>query len=67
MLRKFLPPDLVWLAMMHRLSGAGLSGGDEPFDGRCGFELRYARYRRFIIDEKTGEEKTIPYRGEMEP
>ena len=26
-LRKVLPPDVVWLAMMHRLSGAGLSAG----------------------------------------
>ena len=65
--RKILPPDLVWLAMMHRLSGAGLSCGDERFDSRCSYELRYARYHRFTIDEKTGEEKTLPYRGEMEP
>jgi hypothetical protein len=66
-LRKVMPPDLVWLAMMHRLSGAGLSGGDDRFDRHCRFELRYARYRRFVIDEKTGEEKTLPYNGELEP
>jgi hypothetical protein len=66
-LRKFMPPDLVWLAMMHRLSGAGLSGGDEQFDSRCNFELRYARYRRTVFDEKTSEDKALPYHGEMEP
>jgi hypothetical protein len=66
-LRKVLPPDVVWLAMMHRLSGAALSGGDDRFDSHSNFELRYSRYRRFTLDEKTGEEKTLPYRGELEP
>jgi hypothetical protein len=66
-LRKALPPDLVWLAMMHRLSGAGLSGGDERFDRNANFELRYARYRRFTIDDKTNQEVRLPYHGELEP
>jgi hypothetical protein len=66
-LRKVLPPDLVWLAMMHRLSGAGLSGGEDRFDSHSNYELRYGRYRRFVLDEKTGEEKTLPYRGELDP
>jgi hypothetical protein len=66
-LRKVLPPDMVWLAMMHRLSGAGLSAGDDRFDSHSNFELRYERYRRFVIDEKSNEEKTLPYRGELDP
>jgi hypothetical protein len=60
--RKVLPADLVWLSMMHRLSAAGLSGGDDRFDNRANFELRYARYRRY--DEKTG--KAEQWHGEME-
>ncbi len=66
-LRKFLPPDLVWLAMMHRLSGAGLAAGEDRFDSHCNYELRYQRYRRFTLDDKTQQEKTVPYHGEMEP
>ncbi|HEX5271106.1 MAG TPA: CvpA family protein [Gemmataceae bacterium] len=65
-MRKFLPGDLVWLAMMNRLSGAALSAGEERFDPRANFELRYARYRRFTLSDK-GEEKTIEYRGELIP
>jgi Colicin V production protein len=65
-LRKVLPPDTVWLAMMHRLSGAGLSGGDDRFDAHSNFELRYSRFRRFYFDDK-GEQKVDPYRGELDP
>jgi hypothetical protein len=65
-LRKFMPPDLVWLAMMHRLSGAGLSGGEDRFDSHCNYEVRYERYHRFTLD-KDGNEVRLPYRGEMEP
>jgi hypothetical protein len=61
--RKILPADLVWLSMMHRLSGAGLSGGDERFDKHANFELRYERFRR--TDDKTG--KPEPWHGEMDP
>ena len=43
-LRRILPPDHVWLAMMHRAGATGLGG--EPFDPHGTFELRYARYRR---------------------
>jgi hypothetical protein len=67
-LRKVLPPDLVWLAMMHRLSGASLTRGLDPdtdqpirFDRNGSFELRYSRYRRW------GEDGTArQYRGEIE-
>jgi len=60
-LRKLMPPDLVWLAMMHRLSGTALSAGDDVFDRNANFELRYFRYRRF---DDAG--KTLPYRGELQ-
>jgi hypothetical protein len=66
--RKFLPPDVMWLAMMHRLSGAGLSGvgGDDKaesrFDKRGNFQLRYTRYRRF---DESG--KAMPWHGEVSP
>ncbi len=59
--RKFLPPDLVWLSMMNRLSGKSLSGGDEAFDATGSFELRYARHHR--VDESG---KSTPYHGEFE-
>jgi hypothetical protein len=47
-LRKVLPPDRVWLAMMHRAGGKGpLADEDNPsFDPRGSFELRYAKQRR---------------------
>jgi hypothetical protein len=60
--RNVLPPDLVWLSMMHRLSGASLSGGDDRFDRRGNFELRYARYRRW---DDAG--KAMTHHGEMDP
>jgi hypothetical protein len=67
-LRKYLPPDLVWLAMMHRLSGGGLNWGEDDqgfplrFDRKGSFELRYSRYRRF---DESG--KALDYSGEIEP
>jgi hypothetical protein len=48
--RKFIPPDMVWLSMMNRLSGKSLSSGDEAFDATGSFELRYERHRR--VNEK---------------
>jgi Colicin V production protein len=46
-LRHVLPPDRVWLAMMHR-AGLGPFAWDEgpTFDPHGNFALRYARYRR---------------------
>jgi hypothetical protein len=46
-LRRVLPPDRVWLALMHR-AGAGpfAQGAPSPFDPEGTFELRYARLRR---------------------
>ncbi len=61
--RRLLPPDMVWLAMMHRLSGAGLTTGEDTrFDKNGNFELRYLRYRRF--DDKGN---TLPMRNDLEP
>ncbi len=43
-LRRLVPPDRVWLAMMHRAS-VGPLYAESPFDPDGSFELRYA-YRR---------------------
>jgi hypothetical protein len=59
--RKFIPPDMVWLSMMYRLSGKSLSSGDEPFDAMGSFEMRYARHRR--VDEAG---KSTSHSGEFE-
>jgi hypothetical protein len=64
--RRVLPPDLVWLAMMQRLSRGPLSTGGEDgptvFDKNGNYELRYARYRR--LDESG---KTRPIKNELTP
>ncbi len=45
-IRRVLPPDHVWLALMHRASIESL-GWDEPaFDADGSFEIRYAQERR---------------------
>jgi hypothetical protein len=47
-LRRRLPPDRVWLAMMHRAGAGPFANGDNPtFDPDGSFELRYARLRRY--------------------
>jgi hypothetical protein len=74
-LRQILPPDFAWLAMMHRAGAYTLANeadesvaDDRPLDERYktfdrngGFELRYARYRRY-------GETQVPHRylGECE-
>jgi hypothetical protein len=49
-LRRILPPDRVWLALMHRASKTSLAWEDETkdssFDPDGSFELRYSRERR---------------------
>jgi hypothetical protein len=63
-LRQVLPPDLFWLATMHRLSGGGLSTSEPThFDPKGNFELRYERFRR--LDSQSGP--PLPYQGELEP
>ncbi len=51
-LRRFLPPDRIWLAMMQSDSYGSLgrfTKKDEKkgFDPNCNFQLRYERYRRY--------------------
>ena len=50
-MRKFLPPDRLWLAMIQRASIGSFRTGQEeemtPFDKNATFEIRYARYRRY--------------------
>ena len=45
-LRRVLPPDRVWLAMMHRASAGPFTRGGPPFDADGSFEFRYQRLRR---------------------
>jgi hypothetical protein len=44
--RRYLPPDRVWLAMMQRGSFGPLATDGDGFDPRGYFELGYARHRR---------------------
>ena len=45
-LRRVMPPDHVWLALMHRASKASLDWDETTFDPDGSFELRYAHERR---------------------
>jgi len=46
-LRRYLPPDRVWLALMqHAAKRAGLGFGGPTFDPEGTFPLRYAKKRR---------------------
>jgi hypothetical protein len=45
-MRRYLPPDRVWLAMMRRASIGPLAQEGAEFDPDGTFELRYARLRR---------------------
>lgn len=46
--RRLVPPDRVWLGMMHRAGAVPFSQeGRDSFDADGSFELRYARLRRF--------------------
>lgn len=61
LLRHVLPPDRVWLGLMHRAGAYAFSNREDPrpgssatyydryvtFDKYGNFELRYARYRRY--------------------
>jgi hypothetical protein len=46
-LRRALPPDRVWLALVRRGSVGSLGAGGDGFDPRGYFELGYQRHRRF--------------------
>jgi len=60
-IRRILPPDRVWLAMMQRASKLTFSSGAE-FDKDGSFEIRYARYRRY-----NDTREPLPYSGELDP
>jgi hypothetical protein len=45
--RRVLPADRVWLALMHRASVGPFAHGDSAFDADGSFEQRYARLRRY--------------------
>jgi hypothetical protein len=50
-LRRFFPPDRIWLAMMQRASYSSLGNSERAerkgFDPNSNFPLRYERYRRY--------------------
>ena len=62
-IRRILPPDRVWLALMHRAGTIAFSGGENnpTFDQAGTFEARYARFRRYKDDGSV-----TPYSGEFE-
>jgi hypothetical protein len=66
-LRRILPPDRVWLALMHRAGAYAFSNSGglsevETFDKDGSFEARYALFRRI-----NAEGNRLKYRGEYEP
>lgn len=63
MIRRYLPPDHVWLALMHRAGKFVLSEGDyqETFDKYGSFETKYARHRRF-----NDKRDALPHSGEFD-
>lgn len=61
-IRSYLPPDRVWLALMHYGSDNGFANSeDQGFDEGGTFELRYARYRRHAEGRQP-----LSYRGEFD-
>jgi hypothetical protein len=58
--RRYLPPDRVWLASMHRAGAGPFSNGPSTFDPDGTFTLRYARYRRHGDDRDP-----LPDKGEL--
>jgi hypothetical protein len=62
--RRVLPPDRVWLALMHRAGAVAFSTGDDSFDSGGSFELRYGRYRRY--GEDTKQPPPYSYFGEFD-
>jgi hypothetical protein len=48
-IRRYLPPDRIWLSLMHRAGATCLSRGDESrtFDPEGAFESNYFRFRRY--------------------
>jgi uncharacterized membrane protein required for colicin V production len=56
-----VPPDRVWLSMMHRAGETIFSRGERPtFDPQATFPIRYARFRRY-----GDQRQPLPYNGEF--
>jgi uncharacterized membrane protein required for colicin V production len=56
-----LPPDRVWLSMMHRAGETAFSRGERAtFDPEATFVIRYARFRRY-----GDQRQPMPYNGEF--
>jgi hypothetical protein len=76
-LRRYFPPERLWLALMHRAGAYGLSNSGtttadaDTFDKYATFELRYARYRRYPEPDpkeySREPPKPKPYSGELDP
>ena len=72
-MRPYLPPDRVWLALMHYAGANGFARSADnenaesafdrypTFDRNGSFELRYWRYRRY-----SDKEGPMPYQGELD-
>jgi len=60
-LESILPPDRIWLSMMHRAGENAFSRGERgTFDPQATFVIRYSRFRRY------GEgRQPSPYHGEF--
>jgi hypothetical protein len=61
-IRRFLPPDRLWMAMLHRVGEGALTRAGPTFDEHGSFELRYARHRRY-----TETADPVRHRGEFDP
>ena len=65
--RRYLPPDRVWLAMMQRGSQGPLATDGDGFDPRGYFELGYLRHRRYGSNREplgySGEDIPINHGG----
>ncbi len=46
-IRRWLPPDRIWLGLMQKASAVALSQDGSLFDSEGTFEVRYARFRRY--------------------
>jgi hypothetical protein len=51
--RRFLPADRLWLAMMHHASEKPFGRGGPAFDEHGSFGIRYQRHRRYDDDHET--------------
>jgi uncharacterized membrane protein required for colicin V production len=57
-----VPPDRVWLSMMHRAGEAGFSRTERAtFDPEATFVIRYGRFRRY-----NDQRQPLPYNGEFD-